>query len=183
MGNYSRLIGEIRDEFPSFKIQYKRSSRLMRVIGFLLKVISFGKIRSFFTDYVTTIGANVYVPDGWKDMGTDTKCIILRHERVHMRQCRRLTLPLFAILYLFLPFPTVFAYFRSKFEMEAYEETIVAIYETHGLNRILSDEFKKFILEQFSSSSYMWMGSGMTSVIENWFYGVVRELQEKDRLK
>lgn len=181
MENYGGLIGEVRDEFPSFRIIYKRSSKLMKVIGFLLKVISFGRIRSFFTDYATTIGNTVYVPDAWKIMSTSTKYVILRHERVHMRQAKRLSLFLYSFLYLFIPFPIVFSYFRTQFEMEAYAETIKAVYEVHGLERIRSEEFRSFIFEQFKTSSYMWMSVGLPGIVENWYYNLIRELEAKDK--
>lgn len=181
MAKLNGLMAEIRTEFPSFRVFYKRSSRLMRAIELFLRIISFGQIRTFFTEYVTTIGNTVYVPDGWKSMSETNRYIILRHERVHMRQARRLTLPLFAFLYLLTPLPAFFAIFRAQFEMEAYGETIRAVAEVRGIQAIRAEPFKEYILDQFRKPAYLWMARGVPGMVENWYYGLVRELEAKEK--
>lgn len=62
---YSDLLDDMRSEFSSFKIVWKKDSWLMKFIDGFLRVITLGKQRSFMTDYITTIGYTVYVPDSW----------------------------------------------------------------------------------------------------------------------
>lgn len=181
MGNLNALVVELRQEFPSFKILFKRSSRLMRMVEMFLRIMSFGQIKTFFTEYTTTIGTTVYVPDGWHKLSEIHRYIILRHERVHMRQAKRLSLPLFALLYLFVPLPAFTAVFRAKFEMEAYGETMRATAEVRGIRAVQTDAFRQYIFEQFKKSSYMWMARGLPGMVENWFYGLLRELEAKEK--
>ena len=103
--DYLRLIEEIKEEFPTFTIRKKSSSFFMKSISTCLKVISFGKMDSFMEDFITTIGNTVYVPDNWDSKSASTKIISLRHERIHMRQTKRIGRIKFSLLYLFFPIP------------------------------------------------------------------------------
>lgn len=181
MAQLNGLMAEIRSEFPSFRIYYKRSSRFMRAVELFLRIISFGQIRAFFTEYVTTIGSTVYVPDGWRSMSETNRYIILRHERVHMRQARKWSLPLFAFLYLLVPLPAFFAVCRMRFEMEAYGETMRAVAEVRGVHSIRTEAFRQYIFDQFKKPAYLWMARGIPGIVENWYYGLVRELEAKEK--
>src|SRR3972149_9289554 len=114
----------IRKEFPGFLIKKKTDSRMMRAIDLFLKIITFGQMKKFMSSFITTVGEVVYVPDNWDGKTEQNRMIVLRHERIHMRQAKRYTRPLFSFLYLFFPLPTVFAYFRMRLEREAYEESM-----------------------------------------------------------
>lgn len=83
------LLEELRREFPRFRICYKRTSQLSRAIHWALLALTFGRQREFLTGYYTVIGDTLYVPETW-DALDDADCeILLRHERVHLRQRRR----------------------------------------------------------------------------------------------
>ena len=87
--NYETLLVEIRKEFPDFHIIKKEDSRLMKLIDVCLKIISFGQMKTFMTDFITTLGSKVYIMERWESVALIDRIAILRHERVHMRQARR----------------------------------------------------------------------------------------------
>src|SRR5262245_20917564 len=99
------LLSEMQREFPRFRVVKKGASGLSRAIDVALKVLSLGGMRTYLTEYRTVIGDTLYVPDDWEEVDAADRVICLRHERVHLRQRRRYTMPLFAMAYLFLPLP------------------------------------------------------------------------------
>lgn len=169
MLDYNSLVQDMVREFPGFEIRRKSESRLMKVIDVCLKIITFGAMRTFMTKFITTIGTTVYVPDGWDDKAPVSRIIILRHERVHMRQSRRYGALLFRFLYLFA-LPTVWT-FRAKLEREAYEETVKAIFEYRG-PAALNEELKAGLVRHFTSAEYFWMDPFRKSV-EKWYEATV----------
>jgi hypothetical protein len=164
--NPEALQAEIKAEFPAFQLKPKSSSLLMKAIGLV-----FGK--RFMDSFVTTILNTVYTPTIWDDLVTEEQCAILRHERVHMRQARKLSFPVFAFLYLLAPVPVCFAWFRTKFEEEAYEETLRAS-KDYGMD-YLSPERKASMIHYFTSGDYglMWV---IGSQVEAWFDRTVAKL-------
>ena len=170
----SSLHNDIRAEFPHYRIVYKELSPLMRMVGLLLFLLTAGAQRSFMSDYVTTIGTTVYVPFKWDAWTDDIKIGVLLHERVHMRQAKKYTFPLYAFLYLFVPLPLGLAYFRMRFEREAYEETIRYDLETRP--KLLDPErlalFRRVIIDQFTTGAYGWMWP-FRHQLECWFDDVV----------
>ena len=153
---YAQLLEEIQLEFPDFKIIQKSESKLMKVLNFLLLIISFGQAREFMTHFTTTLGTKVYVTDDWDTDEATSRISLLRHERIHMRQARKYSQPLFSFLYLFVLFPIGLAYFRMKFEKEAYAESVKADIELHGTYRVLSPEYKAWLAGQFTGAGYLW---------------------------
>lgn len=170
---YKALLDDCRKEFPSFNLELKSDSLLMHVIDVFLKMVTFWQMRTFMTDFITTIGYTIYVNDSWGDMPAEARIITVRHERVHMRQRRKYSMLLFTLLYVFLPLPGGLAYFRAKFEREAYAETIRAAQELYGF---VPPELKADIVSQFVGPSYFWMWPFRSS-IEAWYDGVVDSLR------
>ena len=74
--------------------------------------------------YWLTIGNTIYYPDSVENP-TDEHALI-RHELVHVQQYEKYGTLLFIFLYLFVPLPIGFAYFRWYFEREAYLVNIKA---------------------------------------------------------
>lgn len=175
--SYVELFVEIRKEFPSFKLVRKRDSRLMKLIAGFLRLITLGRQSTFQTSYITTIGCTVYAPESWFDSGDTNRIITLRHERVHMRQRRMFTMPLFTFLYLLFPLPGGLAYFRTMFEMEAYEETIRATVELYpnGAQLVLKREAKLQMVENFIGPGYFWMWP-FRERIERWYDDTVTKV-------
>ena len=178
--SYADLLDDIRKEFPSFKLVAKQDSLFMKLIAGFLFLITFGLQRKFMTEYITTVGCHVYVPPRWYKDGYVSRMIVLRHERIHMRQRRRYTMPLFTLLYVLLPLPGGLAYFRAKFEMEAYEETLKAIVDLchDGAERVTSAELRDEILSYFIGASYCWMWP-FRKRLERWYADAVNRALAK----
>jgi hypothetical protein len=160
------LINEIQKEFPDFNVEYKQSSTFMKVLDILLKIITFGQMKQFMTEYVTVIGRTVYVPKDWDVWADSIRYSILRHERVHFRQQKRDGLWWFTVKYLLLPFPTVFAWYRAKYEREAYIETLRVYFEFGGPDAI--EGTRNFWIKQFTGPQYFWTWPWKKQV-EKWF--------------
>jgi hypothetical protein len=167
---YTDTLIDVAAEFPEFELQYKDSSRLMRAIDIALKVISLGNARGFMSDYVTTLGYKVYLPLDWVAMPDETKACVLRHEAVHMRQRRKYGMVLFALLYLFIPLPIGLAYYRTKFEKEAYAESMRCAFRFYerGAYLLTDPRYKDRIVSQFTGPGYLWMWPFRGSV-SRWF--------------
>lgn len=167
MSEYGKLLDEIKSEFPKFEIIKKEDSFLMKVMDILLKIVTFWKMKLFMTQFVTTNGYKVYVPSNWPIIVDDLKVCVLRHERVHMRQIKRYTHFWFTLSYLFV-LPTIFAYFRKKYEQEAYEETIRYMANLCGVEAVKGKDFRDDIIGHFTSAQYFWTWPFRKS-IENWY--------------
>lgn len=165
---------ELRAEFPDFRIVAKRGHTLSRAIDIALRVVTLGGQRHYLTRYHTVIGNTLYVPETWSDLPDLDRVILLRHERVHLRQRRRYGGALMAFLYLVPFFPLGLAYGRARIEWEAYVETLRATAELQGL-RALSPALREQIVRRFTGPDYGWMWPFRT-VVERWYDDVVREL-------
>ncbi len=172
---YQALLDEIREEFPRFRIVRKVDAPLQRLIGALLRVLTFGAQDVYLTRYQTTIGQTVYVTSDWDELPASQRYITMRHERAHLRQFRRYTLPGMAILYVLLPLPAGLSWFRARFEWEGYEESIRAAAEVHGRAFVEEPSFRAGIVRQFTSGAYGWMWP-FPRQVERWVEGVLKSL-------
>lgn len=161
---YDEMYIELVQEFPELKIVPKSASRLMSFVNTLLLILSFGQQQHFLVAYTTTIGDNIYVPADWDGYDDRSKVAILRHERVHLRQQRRLGLFWFGFLYLFAFFPIGFAYFRMRFEQEAYAESMLAYAEHYGWPALTNTDYRASIIAHFTTAQYLWMWPWKKSV-------------------
>jgi len=171
-----RLVDSIREEFPTFRIVAKRDSLLSRAIDLALKVLTLGGQREYLTRYHTVIGYTLYVPLSWEQTGDLDRAILLRHERVHMRQRRRLGMALMTFLYLVPFFPLGLAYGRARLEWEAYAETLRATAELAGLSAARAPALRDQIVGRFTGSAYGWMWP-FRRTVERWYDGVIAELE------
>jgi hypothetical protein len=171
--SFRDLCLSIRGEFPYFRLVEKKDSSFMKFLDFCLKLITFWQMKKFMTSFTTTIGFTVYTPEGWVDWSEKVKVAILRHERIHMRQKERDKC--FFVKYLLLPFPILWAYYRMKYEMEAYEETMKVMWEYRGIEGF-TDEFKQSMVRHFTSAEYFWTWPWKKR-IEAWYDGVVQRMQ------
>ncbi len=172
---YLALLEELEREFPRFRIVPKSRSTLSRVIDVLLRIVTFNQMKSYLTGYYTTLGSAVYVIDSWDAASERERILILRHERVHMRQFRRFSPLIFAIFYVFLPLPFGLAYFRARFEQEAYAETIRASAALHGRAYVENPAFRERIVSQFTGPGYGWMWPFRRS-LNRWYDRVLEEI-------
>lgn len=162
-------------EFPEFRVELKRESGFMRVLNVLLLIVTFGQQRSFMVDFITTIGHHMWVPDDWEKCPDEWRALFLRHERVHLRQQRRLGMTVYALTYLLWPVPFFWANGRTKLEMEAYAESLRARYEYFGGKALRDPRLREHVVRTFTGSSYGWMWVGRKR-IERWYDDTVRRL-------
>jgi hypothetical protein len=168
------LLDEIRREFPSFAIVLKRGDSLQRAIAVALKAVTLGGQRHYLTRYHTVLFGKLYVPDVWERMGDDERTILLRHERVHLRQRRRMGDVMMAFMYLIPFLPLGLAWGRARIEWEAYLETIRATAEIRGLDaaRALEDE----IVQRYVGPDYGWMWP-FPRTVRRWFAEAIADLE------
>jgi len=176
----ARFIETIRAEFPAFRIVPKHGHWPSRVIDLALKAITLGGQRSYLTRYHTVIGDTLYVPPTWDAMSDLDRVILLRHERVHLRQRRRYGFPLMAFLYLIPFFPIGLAYGRARLEWEAYSETLRATAELRGLASARSAKLRQTILQRFTGGDYGWMWP-FRAMVERWYDALLAELEAEAR--
>ena len=160
------LLEEIRAEFPSFSVRYKRDSGLQRAIHVALAIVTFGAMRTYATQYHTVLFGVLWVPDSWDAMTDVDRVILLRHERVHLRQRKRMGDVVMAFVYLVPFFPLFVAYGRARIEWEAYRETIAATLELRGLEAARA--LKPMLVRRFVGPDYGWMWP-FPAVVERWF--------------
>ena len=178
MSRQETLLAEMHAEFPDFEIVDKRDSPLQRAIARVLYLVTLGGQRHYLTRYHTVFFGKLYVPDCWAQMDDDERYILLCHERVHLRQRRRMGDAAMAFLYLVPFFPIVLAWGRARIEWEAYAETIRATARVRGLDhaRSLEDE----IVRRYVGPDYGWMWP-FPRVVRRWFHSVLSEVEEEAR--
>lgn len=164
----AHFIAELSREFPKFCIVYKRSSPLSYLLHVLLCLITLGGQREFLTGYYTVIGDTLYVPDSWDRLDEPGRIILLRHERVHLRQRRRYGSLGMTLLYLLPFFPLGLAYGRARIEWEAYTETLRATAELLGPQAARDPVLRERIVSRFTGAAYGWMWP-FRSQVEAWY--------------
>jgi hypothetical protein len=177
-----RFAMELKEEFPAFCIRKKRGDNLSRAIDVALRILTLGGQRHYLTKYHTVIGDTLYVPALWDDLPDLDRVILLRHERVHLRQRRRYGGALMTFLYLVPFLPLGLAYGRARIEWEAYTETLRATLELRGVEALKSSELRERIVRRFIGPDYGWMWP-FRSTVEGWYDRVVNELCDSSRLK
>lgn len=135
-------------------------------------------MRNYLDSFQTTIRKTVYVTADWDRMPADERYVTLRHEAVHLRQFRKLTLPMMALLYVLVPFPVGLAYFRAHFEKQAYAESIRAVAEVWGPEVARSDGYRNYVIGQFMGPSYGWMWPFRPG-LERWYDQILATLGEE----
>lgn len=169
------FMAEMRREFPLFRVLYKRQSRLCALLHWFLLGVTLGGQRAFLDGYYTVIGDTLFVPRSWDELEETDRVILLRHERVHLRQRRRYGSVGMTFLYLIPFFPLGLAYGRARIEWEAYRETLLATAELHGLDAALDPRLRERIVSRFVGPDYGWMWPFRRQV-ERWYDDALREL-------
>lgn len=152
-----QLLSEIVQEFPNFRLLGKGNSPLCALIDRFLRIITLGGQSSFMTQYHTVLGQTLYLAPTWETMDSDQRYILLRHERIHLRQRQRIGMVTMAFLYLIPFFPLGLAYGRARIEWEAYEETLRATAEIYGIEALDGPGFKHLLVARFTGPDYGYM--------------------------
>lgn len=169
------FFAELHAEFPAFRIVSKETSAFSRAIDIALRIVTFGGQDRFMTEYHTVIGATLYVPRAWERTTPRDKIVLLRHERVHLRQRRRFGFLLMAWIYLVPFLPLGLAYGRARLEWEAYEETLRATADLHGLAALQRRSLRDAIVRRFTGPDYGWMWPFRRQV-EGWYERSIQQI-------
>ena len=170
-----QLLADIAAEFPGFEVVPKRDSLLQKLIARVLFAVTLGGQRHYMTRYHTVLFGKLYVPDAWDAMDDGARYVLLRHERVHLRQRRRMGDVAMGFVYLFPILPIGLARGRARIEWEAYVETIVATAELRGLEA--ARELESEIVRRFVGPDYGWMWP-FPATIRGWFRRVIDDLKK-----
>lgn len=171
-----QLVEAIQSEFPDFAIRPKRESALQRAIGIALRIVTLNRMTTYLTHYHTVLFGTLWVPESWAAMSDLDRVVLLRHERVHLRQRRRMGDVVMALVYLVPFFPIGLAYGRARIEWEAYEETLRATAEVYGLDAALG--LRRTIVERFVGPDYGWMWP-FRATVEDWFDRAIAQLRSE----
>ena len=172
---HERLLADIATEFPGFAVVPKRDSALQKLIARLLLLVTLGGQRHYMTRYHTVLFGKLYVPEAWGAMDDRARYVLLRHERIHLRQRQRMGDVVMGFVYLFPLFPIGLAWGRARIEWEAYVETIVATAEVYGLEAARKLEGE--IVQRFVGPDYGWMWP-FPATIRRWFRRVIDDLKQ-----
>jgi hypothetical protein len=170
---HERLLAEMVAEFPGFAVLPKRGSTLQRVLHVVLVVVTFGGQRAYLTRYHTVMFGKLWVPDSWGLLADPDRYVLLRHERIHLRQRARLGGFVMGFLYLVPFFPLFLAYGRARLEWEAYAETLRATAEVFGVDA--ASGLRTHIVGRFVGGDYGWMWP-FPSHINRWFDEALDEI-------
>ncbi len=171
---HERLLREITEEFPRFEIRWKRDDRLQRWLHVALRLVTFGGQRVYLTGYYTAMFGKLWVPDSWADLGDLDRYVLLRHERVHLRQRARMGDVRMAFVYLVPFFPLFLAYGRARLEWEAYTETLRATAEVYGADA--AEALRPRIVSRFVSGDYGWMWP-FRGQVNRWFDDAMADIR------
>lgn len=168
---YVEMVWQMRKEFPGFSVRWKRDSFWMCMLG---RVLFFNP--AFMVLYATTIGNVVWVPDSWGSWSDTQKLVLLRHERIHMRQRRRLGSVLYTLMYLCWPLPAFLSWGRARLEWEAYSEGLKALSELKGTAALHDPRLKERHVAYFTTSAYAWMWP-FPRQVSKWYDDLVKMLE------
>jgi hypothetical protein len=168
------FLRELEREFPGFRVVPKRGNCLSSAIDIALRVLTLGGQNAYMTRYHTVMGNTLYVPDSWFTMPGCDKIILLRHERIHLLQRRRMTFLGMAVCYLLWPFPIGLAYGRARLEWEAYTETLRATAQYKGWAAAADPALRAHIVARFTGPDYAWMWP-FPKAVGRWYDAVLAE--------
>jgi len=169
---YEQELFSTLGEFPKFRVVQKSQSWFMRILSWILFFN-----RDFMSFFVTTIGNYMWTPTAWNGEWSDkTKAIILRHERVHLRQQQRYGMALYILRYLCWPLPMFLSYGRYLLEREAYEESLRAYVAYYGVDVLDDPNLKAGMIRHFTSSEYGWMWP-FPKAVHRWYDQTVERIK------
>jgi len=167
------LLAEIRAEFPAFELLHKKGSPFQRAIHIALAIVTFGGQRVYMTGYYTAMFGKLWVPESWEALRDLDRYVLLCHERVHLRQRRRMGDVQMTFVYLLPFFPLFLAYGRARIEWEAYTETLRATAEVYDLQT--AERLRDTIVRRFVGGDYGWMWP-FPRTIHRWFDEAIAQI-------
>lgn len=145
----------MRPSWHMIKLIPKQNHWPSRLIDRLLRIISFGKMHTYVSDYATTWGEKIYTPVKWNSLTIQQRNVILAHEQVHVDQYKRFGKVLMTLIYI-APLPIFLAYGRYRIELEAFKATANAMLREYGPGILEGEGFANWTAEQLGGPSYIW---------------------------
>ncbi len=142
-------------DFPGFHVLYKAGDPIQRAVSMFLCLVTLGGMRTYLSRYHTVMFGALWVSPAWDQMSDDACYVLLRHERVHLRQRARYGELGMALRYLVGGLPLGACWGRARIEWEAYEETIRATFEVYGEREMRA--LRPWLIERFCGPDYGWM--------------------------
>jgi hypothetical protein len=173
----ARLLQDFVQRSKPIQVVKKSVYWHQRAAGMALFVVTFGGQRTYLSQYVTTLGHTIYVPDDFDAWSPANAIEILRHEAVHVAQFERYGWIGMVLLYGILPLPMGLAWFRARLEWEAYEETLWAVAEIEGFDAARSPDLRAKIVRRFTGPDYGWMWP-FPRMIHRWFDKTLAEIEK-----
>jgi len=172
------LIEELGRRPRPVRIVRKGACWHQRAAGACLKAVTLGGQRTYLTQYVTTLGCTIYVPDDFDNWPPTRAWQVLRHELVHVAQFERYGWTLMVLLYGVLPLPIGLSYFRARLEWEAYVETLRAVAESEGMEAARSPALREEIVRRFTGPDYAWMWP-FPGAVRRWIAGALDQIERE----
>ncbi len=151
---------------------------MQRAIHLALVMVTLGGQRVYLTRYHTVLFGKLWVPAAWDEMSDLDRYVLLCHERIHLRQRRRMGDVLMAFVYLVPFFPVFLAYGRARIEWEAYIETLRATAEVRGIDA--AEALRSTIVSRFTGPEYGWMWP-FPGAINAWFDEAIADLRAQNQ--
>ncbi len=169
------LVDEMAARPRPVRVVQKSAHWHQRAVATALRVLTFGGQRTYLSEYVTTLGHTIYVPEGFDAWAPEHAWEVLRHELVHVRQFERFGWIGMILLYGFFPLPAGLAWGRARLEWEAYRETLRAVAECEGLAAARAPALHRHIVGRFTGPDYGWMWP-FPRAVQGWIDAALDEI-------
>jgi len=170
------LLKEMAAMTPPVRVVSKGALWHQRVIDGFLRAVTLGGQNRYLTDYVTTLGRTILVPEGWGRVAPHRRYEVLRHELVHVRQFERWGWVGMVLIYGFFPLPAGLAWGRARLEWEAYAETLRVTAEVEGIEAARDPRLHAEIVARFTGPDYAWMWP-FPETVQRWIDDCVAGLE------
>jgi hypothetical protein len=177
-----QLLSEMAAGDRPVRVVQKRRFWHQRAADLGLRLVTLGGQRTYLTHYVTTLGHTIYVPDDFADWAPGRAWEVLRHELVHVRQFERWGWLGMVVLYGMLPLPMGLCWFRARFELEAYRETLRAIVELEGPEAARCPRLRAQLVRRFTGPDYGWMWP-FPRTVERWLDEALADAVDEHALR
>jgi hypothetical protein len=172
------LLREMAAMRPPVRVVPKAGLWHQRAIDRLLRALTLGGQSRYLTDYVTTLGRTILVPDGWGRVPALRRYEVLRHELVHVRQFERWGWVGMVLIYGLFPLPVGLAWGRARLEWEAYAETLRVTAEVEGIAAARDPKLHAEIVARFTGPDYAWMWP-FPATVQRWIDACVAEIERE----
>lgn len=151
--HFHRLLDELQEAFPQFRIQPKQIGAVTRWLGRIIFVLTLGRVRAFNPDCLTVKGCVAHVPMEWLDLGYFDKLVQLHRIREYLRQWKELGWWRF--------FLKTISPWKVRLEQSAYAELLRAVIEYHNVADVreslpaLLEDYRAQIIKDLTSARHL----------------------------